>query len=292
MPCFWGKLFIHKGEVYMLSVNTEYGDLLIGKSTDGGKTFSAPVVLLRGGGGKNRSVGVHKNPQNVLCHSGRIWNTLEWGSWGAGYHAPMVMSCAEDADLLRPESWEFTPPVKYDPTWQGVAKGPSTGNIEGTLAIAPDGGLYNIMRYDMSKTEPNYGLALAYKVNTQDPAAPLEFSHAVSFPANHSKFMIKRDPVSKKYYSVATTLYDGCPDNARDYLTLMESDDLKSFRTARELINFKEIDTKHIGFQYVDFEFDGDDIIFLCRTAFNGAHSYHDSNYITFHRIKNFRDNT
>jgi hypothetical protein len=104
--------------------------------------------------------------------------------------------------------------------------------------------------------------------------------------------MIKRDPVSKKYYSVATTLYDGCPDNARDYLTLMESDDLKSFRTARELINFKEVDTKHIGLQYVDFEFDGDDIIFLCRTAFNGAHSYHDSNYITFHRIKNFRDNT
>ena len=41
MPCFWGKLFIHKGELYMLSVSTEYGDLLIGKSVDGGKTFSA-----------------------------------------------------------------------------------------------------------------------------------------------------------------------------------------------------------------------------------------------------------
>ena len=40
MPCFWGKLFIHKGELYMLSCSTEYGDLLIGKSTDAGKTCS------------------------------------------------------------------------------------------------------------------------------------------------------------------------------------------------------------------------------------------------------------
>ena len=44
MPCFWGKMFIHKGELYMLSCSTEDGDLLIGKSTDGGKTFGAPVV--------------------------------------------------------------------------------------------------------------------------------------------------------------------------------------------------------------------------------------------------------
>ncbi|MBE6762720.1 MAG: exo-alpha-sialidase, partial [Ruminococcaceae bacterium] len=45
-----------------------------------------------------------------------------------------------------------------------------------------------------------------------------------------------------------------------------------------------------IGFQYVDFEIEGDDIIYLCRTAMNNAHNYHDANYSTFHRIKNFRD--
>jgi len=30
--------------------------------------------------------------------------------------------------------------------------------------------------------------------------------------------------------------------------------------------------------------------LYLCRTAMNGAHSYHDSNYATFHRIRNFRN--
>ena len=44
-----------------------------------------------------------------------------------------------------------------------------------------------------------------------------------------------------------------------------------------------------LGFQYVSFEFDGGDIIYQSRTAFNGAHNFHDSNYATFHRIKDFR---
>ena len=76
MPCFWGKLFVHRGELYMLACSTEYGDLLIGKSTDGGRTFGAPVTLLRGSNGKNGSTGVHKNPQNIVHYKGRIYETL------------------------------------------------------------------------------------------------------------------------------------------------------------------------------------------------------------------------
>ena len=81
MPCFWGKLFLHRGDVYMLGCSTEYGDLLIGRSTDGGKTFGAPVTLLRGSNGKAGHCGVHKNPQPIFCHKGRLYGTLEWGAW-------------------------------------------------------------------------------------------------------------------------------------------------------------------------------------------------------------------
>ncbi|MBE6537123.1 MAG: hypothetical protein E7673_04135 [Ruminococcaceae bacterium] len=289
VPCFWGKMFLHKGEVYMLACSTEYGDLLIGKSADGGRSFTAPVCLLRGSGGKSGGVGVHKNPQNILRHNGRIYNTLEWGSWGAGYHAPMVMSADENSDLLNPESWSFSEPVKYNPDWNGVAKGNSSGNIEGTLALAPNGKMYNVMRYDMTKTVPSYGLALAYEVNLKNPEAPLEYSHAIPFPANHSKFTVKRDEVSGKYYSLATRITD--PERVRDrrLLSLMVSDDLYEWRVAADIIDLRYGDDKKLGVQYVDFEFLGDDIIFLCRTAINGANSFHDSNYQTFHRIKGFR---
>lgn len=285
MPCFWGKLFLHRGDVYMLACSTEYGDLLISKSPDGGMTFPAPTVLLRGLNGKAKSVGVHKNPQNVVCHRGRIYNTLEWGSWGNTYyyHAAMVMSCDENDDLLVPENWHFSKPLKYDSEWEGMAEDGEKGTIEGTLCVAPDGELYDVMRYESREKK-----VLAYKVNTADADAPLEFSHTIAFSANRAKFMMKYDEVSKKYYTIGCRR-TGEPETRRNLLSLFVSTDMEKWDVACDLIDRRHEDRDKIGFQYVDFEFDGDDIIYLCRTAINGAHSFHDSNYSTFHRIENFR---
>ena len=57
-----------------------------------------------------------------------------------------------------------------------------------------------------------------------------------------------------------------------------------------DLIDGRDKDMDKVGFQYVDFEFEGDDIIYLCRTALNDANTYHNSNYSTFHTVKNFRN--
>lgn len=289
MPCFWGKMFIHKGELYMLSVSTEYGDLLIGKSVDGGKTFSAPISILRGSNGKNGFPGIHKNPQPVVSYNGRIYNTLEWGTWGLSsekdyYHAVMVMSCDENADLLDPENWHITPPVKYDPNWEGVAADGDHGNIEGSLAVAPDGKLYNYMRYQ-TKSEKKIML---YSI-PDDPDAPIEYSHAISFPGNLSKFMIKKDEKSGKYFSIVSRRLDD-PVTARNLLSLIVSDDSENWETVCDLIDRRYDDPQMVGFQYIDFEIEGDDIIYLSRTSMNGAKNYHDANYSTFHRIENFRE--
>ena len=287
MPCFWGKMFIHNNELYMLSCSTEYGDLLIGKSTDGGKTFCAPVCLLRGSNGKNKNNGVHKNPQNLLIYNGRIYNTLEWGSWKNDEfrHAAMVMSCDINDDFLIPENWSFTPPRRFDPNFAPeVAHLPcSAMTIEGTLTTDPQNRLLNIMRFSGDKC------VLAYEVNTHDNEAMLEYSHCIPFPANHSKFMIKKDPLTGKYYSIASRIKDGAPNNSRNLLSLMVSNDLESWNVACDLLDYSHTNPNEVGFQYVDFEFEGDDIIYLCRTAVNNAHNFHDSNYSTFHRIIGFR---
>ena len=292
MPCFWGKMFIFANELYMLSCSTEYGDLLIGKSTDGGKTFSTPVCLLRGSNGKNGNNGVHKNPQNVFIHSGRIWNTLEWGNWDnpSFYHAAMVMSCDINDDLMKPENWSFSEPLTYKSAWPGtVQNGWAAGTIEGTLSLSPKGELLNIMRYNIMEGDPPYGLVLAYKVNTLDPDAPLEYSHSIKMPCNNAKFMIKYDEKSKKYYSIVSRI--DCEERAfgRNLLSLMCSQNLENWDVVCDLIDKRNEDIKKVGFQYVDFEIEGDDIIFLCRTSINNAHDYHDANYSTFHRIENFR---
>lgn len=285
MPCFWGKLFIHKGEVYMLSVNTEYGDLLIGKSTDGGNTFCAPVTLLRGSNGKRGFAGVHKNPQPVVVHNGRIYESLEWGTWeNKEYgHAAMVMSADVDSDLLDPESWSFTEPLKFGHFAPELEHLPmNTMTIEGCLTVSPDGKLYNIMRFGMEYK------VLAYEVDPIDHEAPLKYSHLIELPTVWSKFMIKPDPVSGKYYSVITRMYDGNP-HFRELLSLVVSDDMENWSVVKDIYDYRGYDQQKHGFQYVDFSFEGNDIIFLCRTGINNPNNYHDSNYITFDRIENFR---
>ena len=279
---------MHRGGLYLLACSTEYGDLLIARSDDGGRTFPAPSVLLRGAGRTNEA-GIHKNPQPPVLYKGRLWGTLEWGAWALGYHAAMVMSIPEDGDLTDPAQWHFTPPVKYDPSWPGVAAGPSTGCIEGTLAIAPDGRLLNIMRYDMTRCTPNYGLVLAYEVDTEDPDAPLRYSHAIHLPGNHSKFTVRKDEVSGMYFAIISRILDGKGIGNRNLLSLMASPDLDNWSLVTDLIDRRNEDPKMCGFQYVDWMIEGDDLLWLCRTAINNPHNFHDANYQTFHRLSGFR---
>ena len=48
-------------------------------------------------------------------------------------------------------------------------------------------------------------------------------------------------------------------------------------------------DPEHVGFQYPDWIFDGDDILLRVRVAFGRSFNYHDANYQCFFRIENYR---
>jgi hypothetical protein len=72
---------------------------------------------------------------------------------------------------------------------------------------------------------------------------------------------------------------------------LMSSPDLKSWTIQRTILEHP--DPLQHAFQYVDWQFEGKDLIVASRTAFDdetgGAHRAHDANYLTFHRVNNFR---
>ena len=55
-------------------------------------------------------------------------------------------------------------------------------------------------------------------------------------------------------------------------------------------MNYENADPHKVGFQYVSFLFDGSDLLYLSRTAFNGAQNFHDNNYLTFDRVSDFRN--
>ena len=288
-PCYWAKMFLHRGELYMLGVSNEYGDLLISKSTDEGITYTAPTVIMRGSC-SNKMPGVSRAPQNILEHNGHLYTSCEWGAWNAGYHAAAVLSCNTDSDLLDADNWHFSYPVKYNPAWINQPPFPSNGCIEGTVTVAPDGKLLNIMRFDMTKSEEKFGKALVFEIDTDAPDAPISFLKSIKFDGNHSKFIILKDSVSGYYYSIISRITDKEKSYDRRLLSLVRSKDLDSFELVCDLYDLrKRAECNEEGLQYVDFFFEGDDILFLCRTSMNGGKNYHDANYSTFHRIKNFR---
>ena len=79
--------------------------------------------------------------------------------------------------------------------------------------------------------------------------------------------------------------------SVRNQLVIKSSPDLKKWTVHQLLLSHPDV-MKH-GFQYVDWQFDGNNIIYLCRTAWDdeegGADNYHNANYLTFHRIVHFR---
>ena len=290
-PCYWAKMFLHRGELYMIGVSNEYGDLLIGKSTDEGRTYTSPTVIMRGSCSP-REAGIARNPQNILEHNGKLYTSVEWGAWASGYHAAAVLSCDSESDLLDADSWKMSMPVKFDPSWDGVEPYPTNGCIEGTVVLAPDGKLLNIMRYDMTKSEAKYGKVLAFEIDTENPTAPIKYLKAIKHDGNHSKFIIQKDDAAGYYYSIISRITDKAYSYDRRLLSLVRSKDLNEFETVCDLYDLRDrAQANEEGLQYVDFFFEGDDILYLCRTAINGANNFHDANYSTFHRIKNFRTN-
>ena len=53
-----------------------------------------------------------------------------------------------------------------------------------------------------------------------------------------------------------------------------------------DVFDYRHLPARDVGFQYVDFFFEGDEILYLSRTAWNGAHNFHDANYSVFGRLK------
>ena len=109
-----------------------------------------------------------------------------------------------------------------------------------------------------------------------------------------SKFTIRRDPVTGAYLTLSNNNTDPAHPSQRNVLSLHASQDLRHWRHVITLLEddsglSPEQSIARIGFQYVDWQFDGDDIIYVVRAAYRGAHNFHDANHIVFARIENFR---
>lgn len=267
MPCFWGRLFCHNGTLYMLGMSTEYGDLLIGRSDDEGKNWTCPTVLMRGACNPKYN-GLHKAPMRLEYANGRIWTAVDYGSWANKTFSNALFSAPVDSDLLDVNSWVCTGFLPHDSSLPCADK--VIGAIEGNAVLMPDGMLANIIRYTQGKA----------KINITDPAKPEDLPTCygiIDMPVGHTKFEILKHS-SGKYYAV------GNIPPMRTRLVLVSSDDLKNWTFERYLIDGSALDDKKNAFQYPSAILEGNTLYVLSRTAYNNAATWHDTNYITFHK--------
>jgi hypothetical protein len=288
---FWQNLFVRKGVVHAIGTDREHGNLVIRRSVDGGKTWTDPRDADHG---LIRTGAWHTAPVPVVTHGGRIWRAVEDAEsgikWGSRYRARML-SAPLDTDLLKAANWTLSNPLARDASWLMNGFG---GWLEGNAVIDPAGNVLNILRVETSRLPEKAALV---RVSADGKSATFDpMKDFIDFPGGAKKFTIRKDPEGGGYWSLANIAGGGTgrPADIRNTLALVHSRDLRAWETRCILLHHPDV-AKH-GFQYADWQFDGDDLIAVCRTAWDDAegqaHNKHDANYLTFHRWRNFRSLT
>jgi autotransporter-associated beta strand protein len=277
-----GSLFELDGAVYLLGANNDASGnvAVISKSTNNGNSWSAPASLSPLGG--------MATPDNVLTVNGRLWLT----------RTTSAVSCAITSDPMLAASWSNP----------GGFPAASSSWLPGTGFNATD----NFIGEGQISHSPGEGLVILPKVRLLSYTAPANVnpvSGRVSFdpdrdfvplPGGEKKFGVRYDSVSGKYFMLSNPILPadaGSPlarDLIRNTAAVFSSSDLRTWKLEKIFLYTANINYE--GFQYFNFEFDGDDIVLASRTGFdvggNRPPRGHDSNLLTFHRIPDFRNLT
>lgn len=289
---FWSSLFVHDGALYLFGLTHHHGQIVIRRSRDQGRSWTVPVCARTG---RLTEEGLyHTGPMPVLVHQRRIWRAVEDASsgttWGTRYN-PLLLSAPSECDLLDRRNWTFSSMAVQSSEW---LEGRFGGWLEGNAVALPDGRVGNLLRVEYP---PGGRAALTIlSPNGRD----LEFSPESGFielPGASTKFAVRQDPGAAGYWTLSNAVpprHSAAKDNhaaIRNTLALFWSPDLRSWEIRHVLLYHPDVNRR--AFQYVDWLFDGEDIVFVSRTAwddqYGGAPNEHDANFLTFHRIADFR---
>lgn len=286
----WGKLFVHDGILYLMGMEAGLRPCRLLSSTDGGRTWSAPKVIV--------PWNCHSSSVPVVSHGGRLWRGLEVknpqiNTWPQQFNA-MIMSVPIDKDISVASNWVRSNQLEFNSSY---LNGLFQGWLEGNAVPAPDGSMKLIMRVQVPSLLSAGGEKVAI-IDVSADGKTISFNPESGFadmPGGAKKFCIRYDEESGRYWTLSNyvkPVYGSKnPAKVRNVVALCSSEDLKEW-TAHSLI-LEADDYETTGFQYMDWQIDGDDMVFVSRTAYDdghgGASSSHDNNFFTFHKVENFR---
>ena len=303
LPMMHETLFRSGNSLYMIGHS---GRLLITRSDDNGVTWSEPSVLCP-------QWRWHQSCASVDHHDGKI--TLVYERWIRPDHkwpgvGPVLMQAREGDDLTRPESWKFSD--FYNPDPDIIASKPS--GIPALPVEADDALNAGILETSVVRIynprHPFYdptgrSVVLMMRANTgfkdigvmmcgkenEDGTLSIEKLrkngeeiYYVHIPGAHLKFHICYDPQTQLYWMVHSQV-NGSMDERRR-LALSYSADLLTWSFAG-MVAVGPADGASRN--YATMMISGDDIFVVSRSGDLSAKNNHDTDLVTFHRIRNFR---
>jgi hypothetical protein len=266
----YATLFTNGRFVYILGVSGQCC-IIVQKSIDKGSSWGAAHVIEKAPRGMT--------PSPPVLYNNRIW--FAYGGRGA-------MSASRSASVLDPEAWKFTNQVNPLPSW---LNGNFTSWTEAQIVASPQTGVVVLPK---TRDLPFTGLIKVIDPNTAVSDSITGFAR---LPGAEIKFACIYDSVSGKFYALTTPILSvhagsEVSGGIRNTGAVLSSTDLKNWFVEKIFLYSPNIDFE--AFQYFNFAIDGNDLAVVSRTALKVDGKKpprgHDSNILSFHVIKNFRN--
>lgn len=287
-----GQPFVHDGVLYLIGNKLGRKDIIVMRSDDNGASWSDPVTLFEGNYW-NTPAGMAVRDGTVYRVMGTTGPTLAGGGW----NSTVVVAGELAGDLLDPAAWRISNALPYPGTppqlIPGGGESPGDHWLEGN-AVNVNGRLRVLMRCRVNGYNPPSILGLC-DLDDDGSTLTLSFRHFYPVQGAQQKLYVIHDDVSGMFWTQGNIVPD--PHGAtnrpsprggddRGILVAMYSlDALNWFQAGCLAIGT----TRAEGFQYAAPLIDGDDMLYLVRTAPPDGPNQHDATLVTLHRLRDFR---
>jgi hypothetical protein len=303
LPYYSAAPWLHAGTLYLFAnkggTTVRNDDLLLLKSTDGGKSWSEPVTLFQG--------------HFWNCHTGMVQrdNRLYWAtddlSLGSK-RGPRVIAGDLSGDPMNPAAWRLSAPVPF-PGVPDALTNPRFAKITSQYLepnVIEVRGRLRVLMTVKPKRQSTPGLCAVLDFEDKGGPIDLKFTQFHPMPGGQLKFCVLWDEKSQMFWATANLVVDGqgafdwwregekrgnfryadgLGGNDRRFLMLLYGLDGLNWFQAGCVAQAGKISQ---SFMYARPVIDGDDLAIIARSSIN-APNQHDADYATFHRVNNFR---
>jgi hypothetical protein len=296
----WASLFVVGDTLYIIGNRRASRDICIARSSDGGESWSEMVNLFEGR--------YHCAPTHVLLRRDFVYRAFETCSGPRSDWRSLVVAGDLSRDLLEPSSWRMSNQVafpgvpdqltqrKYPPSAED--KVPHDSWLEGNVIDVR--GEMRVLLRTIIDGHSTAGLAAVCGLQDDGREMHYRFLQFYPMPGAQCKFHIVYDPPSDLFWTTVTVPtntwqdraplralgFQGPPGNERRILVLMYSiEALNWFQAGCVAMDRHPCNS----FSYASQLIVGDDLLVLARTS-QGGRNQHDTNMITLHRVRGFRE--